>query len=179
MTWLTRTGWVAAVLLVIPVAVLAFGAQLYLASWLPESAQHRIVIWGYTAEQIAKAPLLGVGVASPRASNDWDKSDKPRAPGSNFTLSTVLHAHNAYLQVWFETGALGALLLSSLGLLVLRAIAATPDATHAHLYATFVACALLAASSFSIWAPWLLATFGIITVCVAIAVTLRTSAPAS
>jgi O-antigen ligase len=177
--WLMRAGWVAAVALVAPAATLAFGAQLYLASWLPPSAQHRLVIWGYTAEQLAQAPLLGVGVATARARTDPNSPDIPRAPGTEFPLSTGSHTHNAYLQVWYETGIVGALLLLALGLLVLRAIAATPAATQAHLHATFTACALLAASGFSIWAPWLLATFGIVTVCAAIAVTLRPSAPAS
>jgi O-antigen ligase len=178
-TRLTRVGWVAAVLLVVPTVTLAFGAQLYLASWLPQSAQHRVVIWGYTAEQLARAPLLGTGVATARALNTPDSTDKPHAPGTKFQLSAGSHSHNAYLQVWYETGAVGALLLLALGLLVLRAIAAAPVSTQGHLYATFAACALLAASAFSIWAPWMLASFGIVIVCAAIAVTLPATTRAS
>ncbi len=176
-TRVTRVGWVAAVLLVIPAATLAFSAQLYQASWLPASAQHRVVIWGYTAEQIGRAPLLGTGVATARALNDPHNQNKPRASGTKYQ-PLVSHSHNAYLQVWYETGAVGVLLLLALGLFVLRAIAAVPGRTQGHLYATFAASALLAASGFSIWAPWLLASFGIAAVCAAVALALRAPAPA-
>ena len=54
-------AWAAAIMLVVPLATLAYQSQLYLSTWLPHSAQHRIVIWGYTSNQIAKAPILGLG----------------------------------------------------------------------------------------------------------------------
>jgi hypothetical protein len=63
---------------------------------------HRI--WGYTSKQIAKAPLLGSGIASARALNDYEYPNVPRAPGTNFQLSTNVHSHNAYLQIWIEGG---------------------------------------------------------------------------
>ena len=159
--WLVRAGWVAASVLVVPMAMLLYGAQFYQEAWLPSSAQHRIVIWGYTADQVAKAPLLGVGVSTARALSDNDNKDLPNAPGSTFQLSTNLHSHNAYLQIWFETGVVGALILLGLGLLVLRALAAAPLAAQPPLYATFAACGLLAAASFSIWAPWFMACLAI------------------
>ena len=88
-------------------AALSYSAS-YLASWMPFSARHRIVIWGYTSEQIAKAPLLGAGMSTARALNNPDDMDAPRAPGTDFRLSTSLHSHNGYLQTWYETGAVGA-----------------------------------------------------------------------
>jgi O-antigen ligase len=181
--WLVRrllqVVWVVAVLLVVPMAIVAFESRLYLAPWLAESAQHRIVIWGYTADQVARAPLLGVGVASARVRLDADNAVHRKAPGSKFELSTTSHSHNAYLQVWYEAGAVGAALLLALGLLVLQAIATVSDAARGHLLATFIACAAVAASGFSIWAPWLLATFGIVAVCSAVALALRPPNPAA
>jgi hypothetical protein len=41
---LTAGAWIAAMLLVVPLAAAAYSAQLYQASWLPMSAQQRIVI---------------------------------------------------------------------------------------------------------------------------------------
>jgi O-antigen ligase len=171
--------WVVAVLLVVPMAIVAFQNRLYLASWLTGSAQHRIVIWGYTADQVSRAPLLGVGVASARVRLEAGNEGHRKAPGSKFELSTASHSHNAYLQVWYEAGAVGAALLLALGLLVLQAIAEVSEAARGHLQATFIVCAAVAASGFSIWAPWLLATFGIVAVCSAVALALRPPTPAA
>lgn len=159
--WLVRAGWVAATVLAVPVAIVLYSAQAYQVAWLPPSAQHRIVIWGYTADQVTKAPLLGTGVSSARVVSQQGPKDRPTAPGSAFQLSTNLHSHNAYLQIWYETGAVGAFILLGLGLLVLRALATAPLAAQASLHATFVASVLLAASSFSIWAPWFMASLAI------------------
>ena len=157
---LVITGWIASVLLVAPMASLAYHQQLYLASWLPKSAQMRLVIWGYTSGQIPKAPLLGVGVSTARALREGD-AQAPLAPGSEFQLTAGWHSHNVYLQAWYETGAIGALLLLGLGLLVLRSVKSAPADAQPYLYAAFVACALIAGFSFSLWAPWFMASFGL------------------
>jgi O-antigen ligase len=154
-------AWAGAILLVVPLATLAFHSQLYLSDWIPRSAQHRIVIWGYTSKQIANAPILGSGINTARALNDPDGYDVPVAPGSDFKLTTSLHSHNVYLQAWYETGAVGALLLLAIGLLVLRALAGAPREIQSYLYATFVTCALLGGTSFSLWQPWFMASFGL------------------
>jgi O-antigen ligase len=169
---LTAGAWVAALLLVVPLAAAAYQAQLYQTSWLPQSAQQRIVIWGYTSAQITKAPLLGTGIGSARALADLANPDLPRAPGSDFQLSTHMHSHNAYLQIWFEAGAIGAVLFLATGLLVLATCARASGRVQPYLYATFSACALLAASSFSIWAPWLLAAFALTALCTTLGVAL-------
>ncbi len=158
---LVIAAWIAATLFVAPLAALAYAKQLYLASWLPRTADMRLVIWGYTSGLIRKAPLLGVGVSSARTLSHSDDAHPVFAPGSDFRLTTGWHSHNAYLQTWFETGAIGALLLLVFGLLVLRSVAASPAALRPYLYATFVSCALMANSSFSLWAPWFLASFGL------------------
>lgn len=147
-------GWLAATLLVAPIATLAYSNHLHLVRWLDNSVRHRIVIWGYTKNEIAKAPMLGAGISTSRALHSTDLEGVPREPGTDFPLALALHSHNGYLQVWHEAGAVGAVLLFVLGLLILRAIAAKPPALQPHFYAMFAACALVAASSYSIWAPW-------------------------
>ena len=153
-------AWAGVILLVVPLATLAYHSQLYLSAWMPHSAQHRIVIWGYTSRQIANAPILGSGINTARALNDPEGYDAPLAPGSDFRLTTGLHSHNVYLQAWYETGAVGALLLLAIGLLVLRTLAGAPKEIQPHLYATFATCALLGGTSFSLWQPWFMASFG-------------------
>jgi O-antigen ligase len=152
---------VTATLLVVPIVSSLYAAGAQRAAWLPESARHRVVIWGFTSGEVAKAPLLGAGIGTARALHEARSSDAPRAPGTKFQLGTSLHSHNAYLQVWFEAGAAGALILLGLGLLVLRALRRFPLNVQPHLAATFVAGALLAATSYSVWAPWLMASLAI------------------
>jgi O-antigen ligase len=155
---LVVAAWIAATLFVAPLVSLAYAKQLYLASALPRSVAMRLVIWGYTSSQIPKAPLLGTGVSSARALAHRDDGHPVYAPGSDLRLTTGWHSHNGYLQTWFEAGGIGAALLLVFGLLVLRSVANSPAAVRPYLYATFVSCALMANSSFSLWAPWFLAS---------------------
>jgi O-antigen ligase len=155
-------AWAGAIFLVVPLATLAYHSQLYVWAWIPHSAQHRIVIWGYTSKQIANAPILGAGIATARALNDPEGHYTPLAPGSEFHLTTGMHSHNVYLQAWYETGALGAGLLLLIGLLVLRELAKAPERAQPYFYAAFATCALLASASFSLWQPWFMASFGLV-----------------
>jgi O-antigen ligase len=154
-------AWIAAIALVVPLAMAAFHNDLHLASWMPRTAQHRIVIWGHTSQLIAKAPILGAGIHTARALHDPNDYDAPRAVGSEFHLTTGLHSHNGYLQTWYEAGTVGAALLLAFGLLVLRSLAAASPRAQPYLYATFVACALMGGSSFSLWQPWFMAALGL------------------
>src|SRR4029079_19795086 len=92
------------------------------------SARHRVVVWEYTAEKIAKAPILGAGVSAARALDKLEEGTHTLAPGTPFPRETSVHAHNAYLQVWFEAGAVGAALLLAIGLVVVGAFAPAPPA---------------------------------------------------
>ena len=104
-----------------PLCLAAYAAGAHHLPWLAPSAQDRLVIWKTTSDLIPDAPLLGVGIHSGRPLTRAEV--EPRiAPGTPFALSVGWHSHNAFLQVWFETGAVGAGLLLSFGLLVLRSI---------------------------------------------------------
>jgi O-antigen ligase len=153
-------AWTGAIFLVVPLATIAYHSQLYLADWIPHSARHRVVIWGHTSHLIAEAPILGSGMNTARALNDPVGHDAPVAPGSTFRLTTGLHSHNVYLQAWYETGTVGALMLIVLGLLVLRSLVHAPPRAQPFLYATFATVALLGGTSFSLWQPWFMASFG-------------------
>jgi hypothetical protein len=157
-------AWVGIILLVVPLATLAYHNQLYVSSWIPHSAKHRIVIWGYTSKQIANAPILGSGVDTARAINDREGNSAPFAPGSPFRLTTNLHSHNIYLQAWYDAGAVGAALLLFIGLLVVRELAMAPQRAQSYLYAGFATCGLLGGASFGLWQPWFMASFGLVAV---------------
>lgn len=155
---LVTTGWVAANLLVVPVVWVLYNADAYRTPWLPYSARDRIVIWGYTSGQIPKAPFFGVGINTGRAVREEAHAEGALAPGTTFRLSPSLHTHNAYLQVWYETGAVGAFILLGLGFVILRSLTKLSTDVQPFLAATFSAGALLIATSYSIWAPWFIAS---------------------
>ena len=86
-----------------------------LTTWLPGTARARVIIWEYTAEQVFKHPLLGVGVESTAILNKLQKTiaapeqprrlclsagvRKPRTttsfcrPGSNLARSVQVSGH--------------------------------------------------------------------------------------
>jgi O-antigen ligase len=154
-------GWTAATMLVVPLSALAYSQQMYQASWLPETARHRVIIWSYVAEQVARAPILGVGVNSTRPLSAKALEDAEVAPGSKYLRITTSHSHNVYLQAWYETGAVGATMLFAWGLLVIASLKAAPAGARPFAYATFATAALVAGSSFSLWAMWLMAAFAL------------------
>jgi O-antigen ligase len=151
-------GWMTATLLVVPLVSLLYGAEAYRAPWLPESARHRVVIWHATAQEVPKSPLLGAGIGSARVAREALGARNLTAPGTTFQLSPSLHSHNAYLQVWYEAGAVGALILLGLGLVILRSLQRLAPDMQPFLAAAFAAGALLIASAYSIWAPWFMAS---------------------
>jgi O-antigen ligase len=157
-------GWAAATLLVVPAASLAYSSGLYQSEWLASTAKQRIVIWGYTSEQVVKAPWFGVGLGTTRTLHHDPTQVRERAPGTNYERTTHWHTHNDFLQTWYEAGAVGAVLLFAIGLMTMRSMARVESVAQPYLHAAFVSCALMAASSFSLWQPWFLASFGSVAV---------------
>jgi len=73
------------------------------ASW-----EHRIEMWAYVAEMIAQHPIIGHGFD---ASRTFDETFHFR--GYDNWSKVSLHPHNSGLQIWAETGAIGAALASA------------------------------------------------------------------
>ncbi len=163
---LVVAGWFAATALVVPIASVAYAQGLHLVSWLPYSAKDRILIWQTTAEHVARAPILGAGIGAARAHEELSRP----SPRAGLTKRLSFHSHNAYLQTWFEAGAVGAGLLFAAGLLVVAAIGAAPLQSRSFLYAAFTASALMAATSYSIWAPWFMACLAFVPVLAAMGI---------
>jgi len=74
------------------------------------------------------------------------------------SLST--HAHNVYLQTWYELGLVGVTLLMLFGLSIVNAIKTLSLTVQPYAYATFTSAAVVAASSYGMWQIWFLAMFG-------------------
>ena len=149
-------AWALMVLLIVPIVMGAHAKGLQEAPWLFHSARHRVVIWNHTVERIALKPWIGIGADATPAAKEF--ADDLATKDAGFPVSTGRHAHNAYLQVWYELGGIGALLLLVSGLALLAAIAAMPARLLPWALAQAATSAIMAASSFSIWQVWFLAS---------------------
>lgn len=169
--------WAAVVLLAVPIALGIFYADLHKADWLFRSARHRVVIWGTTAEEVLHAPVIGVGADATRnamriAIKRAEKAKLKRDLGQ-FESGYANHAHNVYLQVWYELGAIGALLFLAIGLTALNAISRLKDVLQPIAIAMFVTTSLMIAFSYSMWQTWFISAFGMSAALFAIAVRKR------
>lgn len=84
------------------------------APTLPVSWQHRITIWTVTAEQIADRPLAGYGAGFHRYLRGIEGPPITLYDeGEPITIPLRFHhPHNTFMQVWLESGAVGALLMT-------------------------------------------------------------------
>ena len=169
--WVRRVlagAWILACLAVLPVSLLAHRYDLHNATWLQSSMRHRVVIWNHTAEAALKSPVIGIGaymtyVLGPKLNNDPAISDD-----GIYHRTLSRHAHNVFLQTWFELGAIGALLLAACGLAMLSAIGGLREAVQPFALATFATAMSMMAASYGIWQAWYLALFGLTAVACAI-----------
>lgn len=165
---LVVVGWLTATLLVVPLALAGYGAGLHQARWIPETGRNRIILWGFTAAEVRKAPIFGVGVASTRDLDARASTSATKPDGYSYPLRTGRHSHNIFMQAWYELGAIGATLLSVLGLAVLSLVRRLPRGQLPYGYATFVAAVIIGCFSWGLWQTWFLAAFGFCAVLLAI-----------
>jgi O-antigen ligase len=139
------TCGLAAWVLAAPFATPLLLSDQRLIDGLPASWQERASIWRFACEQILREPWLGYGIDSARAAGE-------RIP---------LHPHSASIQLWYETGAIGALLaaatLIAAGFALVRAFAQDRIAAAAAA-ATFASLGIVANISYGAWQEWWVAT---------------------
>ncbi len=157
---LIATAWIIACLVVVPSAMLAHRFDLHNATWLQDSARHRIIIWNFTATQTLKSPIFGVGATSTYVIGPKLSKEVPQLPDEAFERTLSRHAHNLYLQTWYELGLLGAVLFALAGLSIIQQIRRLAANLQPYAYATFASSAAVAASSYGMWQTWFVAVFG-------------------
>ena len=118
---------------------------------VPFTWRHRLAIWHYSADRIVERPLLGHGTDAAR----WIAKTGPRPTVSlGFDNIMPLHPHNAALQVWIELGLVGALLMTALLLLTLRAIHRLGPIARVAAFGAFTAYLVIGMVSFGMWQTW-------------------------
>ena len=157
---LVLAGWIAATMLVVPLAAYSYQAGLHQAKWLPGTARNRIVLWSVTVERMRESPILGIGIGSTKPLDEEAAPTAETKPGDSYPQRTGRHSHNIFMQTWFELGAAGALLLLAIGVMGLRVLARLPAGDQPYAYASFVAATVIASFSWGMWQPWFMCLFG-------------------
>ena len=82
---------------------------------MPDSAHHRLFIWSYVSDMVMKKPLEGFGIdASRHHENSPEEgyvSIEKTGEISGQDDALPLHPHNAAIQIWYELGAVGVLIV--------------------------------------------------------------------
>jgi len=161
--WALLGAWCLAFILVVPLATVAYKAELHEADWLPYSAQARITLWAYTAAQIPNAPLFGIGTSSTRKMNlDHEPGLKAEEKAKGiFGWRAGPHAHNAFLQTWYELGAVGVILFVAAGSVIILSVGRLPRRTQAFVLAHLAAFITVLAFGWGLWQSWLMAVSGL------------------
>jgi O-antigen ligase len=149
------TGGLAVWLVAAPFVIPVFATNERLVGMAPLSWAHRAGIWNYVSERVMEQPLIGHGLEASRA-----VTDRVPVRGENF-LALPIHPHNASLQLWYETGAVGVLLAAAAliagGLWLSRNVGGDRPAAAAAA-ATLATMGVIANVSYGIWAEWWMAT---------------------
>jgi hypothetical protein len=163
--------WCVALAVVLPADFLAYRTGLHLAPWLPESARARVIIWEYTAERTLAHPWLGIGVGSTPVLRDEDKAVSPvdQPEGFVFHRTTGQHAHDIFLQTWYELGAVGAVLMALAGVAVVMLILLLSLCAQPFAAASFAAFAAVAAFAWGMWQAWFMCAIGLVPLYVLVA----------
>ncbi len=173
---LLAVAWCVAILAMPLVAAALARADVHNASWLFTSARARVIIWGLTAQKIAERPLLGHGVVATETIQKNNPKPEWR-PGDYYPQSTARHAHNAYLQIWFELGAAGALLFCAFGLAVLDRVRWIARDDQPEVIAALALVATMIATSYGLWQLWIQSAIAIAAILLIVAQGRRTLAP--
>lgn len=142
--------------------------ELHKAKWLQFSARERIIIWGDIASRVPESPLIGVGARTGYVLNAKLKASLEQ-PTNHRARIIARHAHNIYLQTWFELGAVGASLLLVAGLVILQAISRLEARIQPFAVATFTVFMIEIASTWELWQRWYAALFAVVAVYLVIA----------
>jgi hypothetical protein len=178
--WTSRAisvAWCASCLLIVPLVLFLHNANLHKNNAVFNSARHRVVIWNATAEGVKKAPLLGIG-ADATAKQTEIRMKAEEASGTivkdgTYDVTTARHAHNVFLQVWYELGAVGAVMFMLAGLAALGLCMKAPAIAQPYLLAQFATVSGMIAFSFSIWQLWLQGAIGLGLMGLLIAISIR------
>lgn len=163
-------SWLLGFALIVPVSEASFKGDLHLAKWIGPTMAARIILWNYTAEHFFERPLLGVGAAATRRMDNEMQATAPRPDGFTYALRSGPHAHNIFLQSWYELGAVGTAIFFMLGMFVINLVGSAPARAQPYLLATLMTVIVTGSSSFGLFEPWFMGAFAMTAIVAALSV---------
>lgn len=161
--WLISAGWLCTFLMIVPLSHLLYQQKLHESDLLPRTGKGRVIIWHAAATNALEAPILGVGLRTSKRlyrieTNRKDAFWHPKWRTNKYEgrRYPTLHPHNNYLQTWLELGLIGAVILITLGIAVIRWISRREQAVQPYAYAMFSVFACIAMFSWGMWQSWYL-----------------------
>jgi len=151
--WLSVAAWSAVCLLILPLVWLVFAPGSAFVEQLPRTARDRTVIWTHTAKRTLEQPLIGVGANQTRY---VPRLDPATVPYKQFQPRLSYHAHNVFLQTWFELGAIGALALLALGIAAFAPVFSMTGPVAILSIALSGVAVMVAFSGYGMWQAWLI-----------------------
>jgi O-antigen ligase len=163
--------WCAALIFVLPASFTAYESGWHLSEWLPKSARARVILWQYTAERTLERPLLGVDVDSTPKLREQQRARFGREKPEGFVYPRTMghHAHNIYLQSWYELGAVGALLFAVAGASVALLVLLLPAAAQPFAAGAFAAFGIVGAFAWGMWQSWFMCAVALLPIYVRVA----------
>ncbi len=170
--YMVAAGLVVALVLSVPLGRIPHELGWTKVEWLPASSvRARFFIWAYTSTKSMEKPIAGIGMLGtpklPQMGNEYREPTR----AERFRLRPSVHAHNIFLQIWLELGAIGAGLFLALGIAILSAIGRIYEQARPFALAAFAAGCGVGFSGFGLWQTWQLA--GVLMMAVVIALGLR------
>jgi O-antigen ligase len=169
-----RTVWTVLCLAIVPAAFAMEQAEIFRTERLPYSTAHRFLIWGETARAIIQHPIVGAGSGATRVINAAGPKGEIKTKRYVFPAGLNLHAHNIYLQTWFELGAIGAILLWLTGWRMISWVRQQQDRAQPYILSAFATGMALGSTSYAYNDPWFMASFGLSMIFTIIGVKLMT-----
>ncbi len=157
--WGLAAVWTLVLMFAVPLGALPHKSGWHEADWMPKlSIASRFYIWRFTAEKVGEQPLTGIGVRGTRELQQAIVEQHKAKRKSPYRLRPGRHAHNGYLQIWLELGAIGAGLTLIVGLLGLRQLASVSPLFGQTGLAVFAMLATMAGTGWGLWQTWWLAS---------------------
>lgn len=161
-TALLAVTWLASTLLVLPAVEVAYRSELHKNAWVQISGRERIKIWKATYDLYWNHPIFGAGIRAAQNKSDVQPSERTDLPVPANDLRarhySSHHAHNAFIQIWYELGVIGAVLFTAAGLLIAKALPRQSPATRPYHHALFASVITLIGFSYGFWQTWYQAT---------------------
>jgi len=119
------------------------------------NSRARIQLWQAFSDVSRRYPIFGTGFSS--SPHMGSHPVAPKIDRAYRRMLKVGHPHNAFLQVWVELGAIGALFLSGLVLWVLKCLSGAPADIRRVGLVTLMTTSAIALVSHGAWQGWWIA----------------------